>query len=290
MSAQCWCYTCAGKIVSRNTFKNHGRKFKPDPPVRKRKIDMVSMDVNSEEEKYDSSDDVDDDECEDVRVPPDVAWHRVFAKADGDVTFGRGGLTARQVLMLLLDWMCSHKATDESAKSVWSILQACMPAEAELPTFEAVRMSLRRHEDKFVKRIEICPNDCVAFYDTHSLLPPHEAKHAHRTRCPVCGASRHVKDPRTGRKVPAKVVQHFPLARYIRSLYRRPDLVPYLYLDCGSRPEGHVSRSRGFARKVTDNPVINFEHRNIALIGTTDGVPYFDDQFRGAWPFFFRCV
>ena len=92
-------------MVSRNTFKNHGRKFKPDPPVRKRKTDMVSMDARSDEEEYDSG--ADSDDGPGVRVPPEVAWHRVFSKANGDVAFGRGGLTARQVLMLLLDWMCS---------------------------------------------------------------------------------------------------------------------------------------------------------------------------------------
>jgi hypothetical protein len=35
---------------------------------------------------------------------------------------------------------------------------------------------------------------------------------------------------------------------------------------------------------------MNCDHRNIAIIGTTDGVPFFDDQRRGGWPFFFRVA
>ena len=51
-----------------------------------------------------------------------------------------------------------------------------------------------------------------------------------------------------------------------------------------------MKRSRGFKEKVIDNPVMNEDCRNIALVGTTDGVPFFDDQRRGAWPFFLRVA
>ena len=82
----------------------------------------------------------------------------------------------------------------------------------------------------------------------------------------------------------------FPLAPYIQGLYSRPDLVRYLWHDCGEFPAGHVRRSRGFRDKVIDNPDMNGDHRNVSLIGTTDGVPFFDDQTRGGWPFIFRCA
>ena len=118
MSAQCWCFHCAGKVVSRNTFKNHGRKFKPDPPIRKRKIDMVSMPDDNEDQECHPVNDNEDP----VQIETDEAWGRVFSRTDNTHEFGRGNLNSRQVLMLLLDWMCSHKATDESARSVWSIV------------------------------------------------------------------------------------------------------------------------------------------------------------------------
>ena len=51
-----------------------------------------------------------------------------------------------------------------------------------------------------------------------------------------------------------------------------------------------MSQGHGFKQKVLDNPIMNGDHRNVALIGTTDGVPFFDDQKRGAWPFVFRCA
>jgi hypothetical protein len=35
---------------------------------------------------------------------------------------------------------------------------------------------------------------------------------------------------------------------------------------------------------------MNGDHRNLALVGCTDGVPLFADQRRGAWPFIYRVA
>jgi hypothetical protein len=73
-------------------------------------------------------------------------------------------------------------------------------------------------------------------------------------------------------------------------MFARPDLAKHIRIDFPGRNSGHGARSRGYKEKVTDNPQINSERRNMALMGTTDGVPYFEDQRRGAWPFILRCV
>ena len=86
------------------------------------------------------------------------------------------------------------------------------------------------------------------------------------------------------------MIYHFPIEPFIRSLFLRPELVPSLWFDCGQYPEGHSVRSRGFKAKVLDNPVMNQDHRNIALVGYSDGVPFFDDMRRGGWPFMFKVA
>ena len=40
--------------------------------------------------------------------------------------------------------------------------------------------------------------------------------------------------------------------------------------------------------QVRDNPHMSDDNRNQSLIATCDGVPFFDDQRRGAWLFVFR--
>ena len=76
----------------------------------------------------------------------------------------------------------------------------------------------------------------------------------------------------------------------MRSLFARRDLVDFLLQGTSERPEGDVTRSRGWKTKITDNPKMNSDYRNLGLVGTTDGVPYFSDQRRGCWPFVLRCA
>jgi hypothetical protein len=130
----------------------------------------------------------------------------------------------------------------------------------------------------------------MAYYNTKHLPAAYAHKNAHRTKCPKCNTPRCVFDPASQKMIPAKVIYHFPLKHFIRGLFRRVDLVPHLWWDSGDPQEGSVLRSRGFKQKVIDNPAMNADHRSIALIGTTDGVTFFDDQRRGGWPFFFRFV
>ena len=290
MLAQCWCYQCAGRIVTRKTFNNHGRKNKPDEP--ERKIDGLGIslpEVVAQHADADASlEEVDDStQSEDTSGwPTDDSTDSEDAGRPSGA--GRSNLSSQEVLLLFLDWMASHKTTDSSASQMWMLFNALLPENVRLPTFWWVKRLLRNNERKFVVRIEICPNDCIAYWNSKHLSTPY--RHAHRTKCPVCNHPRYLKDPVDGKSRPAKVVYHFPIKSYIRALFSRADLVPYLYTDCGDRPEGAVTRSRGFRSKILDNPHMNKDHRNIGLIGTTDGVPFFEDQRRNAWPFVLRCA
>jgi hypothetical protein len=85
------------------------------------------------------------------------------------------------------------------------------------------------------------------------------------------------------------VVYYRPLDHYLRSLYNDPELVPYLWNDSGSYPPGHTTRSRGYREKMHKDPMMKLDHRNVALMAATDGVPYFKDQVRGGWPLVIWC-
>ena len=109
MSAQCWCYTCAGRIVVRSTFIAHGRKDKPDEPLREdASIPLESMPEGKVERE----------------VPPDQAEDSLSEEEDREFDelglanatpeedlIGRGKLSVAEVTLFLLDWMCTHKVT-----------------------------------------------------------------------------------------------------------------------------------------------------------------------------------
>ena len=55
-------------------------------------------------------------------------------------------MTAPELVVYLLDWMCSHKATDRAAKDVWSIVRAAVPAHISTatPSFRHVKWLLEQ--------------------------------------------------------------------------------------------------------------------------------------------------
>ena len=287
MSAQCWCYTCGGKIVCRNTFRAHGRKSRPDSP--ERKVEEVGVDVSVSDPQVEmeqsSSDEEEPEEEEDITNPLQSLF-----EADNGAAIGQGNLTVTDVVLRFLDWVSSHKLTDKAAEDIWRVIVALTPEESGLPTWHTIKGWLRDAEGTVCTRYDICPNDCIAYYNSVNLPLAQKYRHAHRTRCPVCGTPRYLHDPADGGRRAAKQVFHFPVAPFIKSLFGRSDLVPYILTDTGDFPEGHVTNSRGWKVKMIDNPHMNKDHRNIGLIATTDGVPLFEDQRRSAWPIVYRVA
>ena len=305
--AQCWCYKCAGRIVCRMTYRMHGRKDKPDSPIRRplpapaSAPDMSveppelslgqSGDEGDDSTVYSSSDsDIDsDNECNILDGWPvgveDDAQHENEANGDG---VGRSKLTPQEILVIFLDWMLAHKVAVKAALGAWNMLRLLVPKGQPMPSFHWVRRMCNKMQDKQVQRIDVCRNDCIAYWNSTHLSEPY--RHEHRSKCPVCNEPRWLVDPRDGVKRPSKVLFFFPCKQYVRSLFSRASLVQYLYHDGVHGSEGHVTQSRGFQAKVINNPVMAQDHRNLAFIGTTDGIPYFEDQKRGAWPFILRCA
>ena len=288
MSCQCWCYVCAGRVVTRNTFRRHGRKSRPDSPERKAEevgVDVAALDPGVQ--IADSSSDY-----EELNEEEDDVYNPLLdlVEADNGTRIGKGGLAVTDVLLRFLDWLSSYKLTDKAAEDIWSLLLALTPEDSGLPTWHTMKGWLKRSESTVCTRIDVCPNDCIAYYNSVNFPVDQKYRHAHRTHCPICGEQRHLTDPVDGALRPAKQVFHFPVATFLKQLFNRRDLIPYLLTDTGEFPEGHVTNSRGWKAKMIDNPHMNKDHRNIGLIATTDGVPLFEDQRRSAWPIVYRVA
>ena len=287
MSAQCWCFFCAGKIVTRKTYQIHGRKQKPDAPLADPALPVLSMpDCKDELAMGDDGAEVNiEDNASDSDHDP--------LELDGDEhkdapCVGEAQLTRPEITLLFLDWMCKHKLPDSAAADMWRLMGLMMPPGVTFPEFAMLKRILGKAESSYVRRLDLCPNDCIVYYDSQHLKEPY--RHAHRFNCPVCGHPRYVEDPVDRALRPAKTLFWFPVAPYVRSLFARRDLIPHLLHDSDQGTEGSLLRSRGFQTKVRDNPYMNNDHRNLGLVGTTDGVPFFEDQRRGAWPFVLRCA
>ena len=194
-----------------------------------------------------------------------------------------------EVLLIMYDYMAKHKATDSSSGEMWQFLRVLLPEEHNVPTFKVVKDILERHIDKTVLQIDVCINDCVAFYDANCEELAYY-KYKDLQSCPKCGEDRFIYNP-SGNKMPKKFFFYFPCRYYFRDLFNMPDLVPFLYNNTAATqfPEGHLQRSRGWKLKVTDNANINQDRRNQTIIASTDGVPFFaDKQSLSGWPLLLR--
>ena len=198
--AQCWCYGCGGDLVSRQTFANHGHKDKPDAPEPDDPIRMVSYDSDDDDEmpplmsgSEDGSDSDDDSENE----SDNSAWETDTDSDDDQLrgeddeapcandnkSTGRGQLNRHDVTMLILDWIAWRKVTDTAAAGVWEIVQLLMPEGANVPSWGQIKRALRAAEKDNLIRVDVCVNDCVAFYDSTGVY----TKNTHtRVRTPGC--------------------------------------------------------------------------------------------------------
>ena len=231
--------------------------------------------LGDNEPNWPSEDPSTDSEC------PPGPFHDMFLKAEEQDE----GMSALEVTLAMLDWMHCHKVTDVAASSVWDLLAACMGPQCTSSRFAEAKAVLLKHYDAYVLRVDICVNDCVAFYDVRNLPGKmRKYKHAHRSKCPVCSAPRWIKDTRLAARQPRKCVYYFSIARFLSNLFNQPELIPFLYWNACDVPDSHVVNSRRFKVKVMDNEVMKLDPRNIPLIANTDGVPFFKDQLRGGWP------
>jgi hypothetical protein len=189
MGIQCWCFWCAGRYVSRATFFRHGGKSAIDPPVPTEAdaptpLVSVSGDARSSSSgpncKSHEVAEEDFGECSDECYRHYDPLNLVEA-SEGDGEEERAdpsSMSAAELTLYLLDWMCSFKVTDRSAKSAWDMAKAMLPTGASLRSFWSVKRVLSKAEDDFCERIETCPNDCVAFWcsaaNAISILNSHE--------------------------------------------------------------------------------------------------------------------
>jgi hypothetical protein len=181
------------------------------------------------------------------------------------------------------------QVSDACAKAVYSLLLLLLPVDTNAGSWALSRALLKKICESRVRKIDTCPNDCIAYIDCKHPKLAHY-KHAHRRCCPVCGADRWVVLP-DGTKRTAKEVYHLPIGPWLHDLFRDEEMAPYLDSETSEQPPGHVSKSRGWHEKMTSNPRMNTDTRNQGMVGMSDGIPLFRDKHsRSVTPLLFRSA
>lgn len=166
-------------------------------------------------------------------------------------------ITTLEVMIVMLDWMASYKASDVSTEDMWRRLRLFLPG-VDVSTFNHAKGLVIKHRAMTQERIEMCVNDCIAYWDCKHIPEQRAYKHSHRTMCPKCGEPRYIE--KDGRTLPRKVVHFTPIHGFLQNLYRRTDLVPYLHSAADGHPPGHPTRSRGWKKKVQHHIHVHLCH------------------------------
>ena len=70
---------------------------------------------------------------------------------------------------------------------------------------------------------------------------------------------------------------YLPTEHFVHDLFKQPDVARHMSKNSVGAAPGSIKASRGYAQKVTDNPVLA-GWRDIAFLAQSDGVPYFKDK------------
>lgn len=154
-----------------------------------------------------------------------------------------------ELMLMYFEWMGTTKVADAAAKGAYQIMKVLMPSDANGGSWGTTQKMLQAIYDNTVVAVDICPNDCIAFYDCKHPKMKHY-QHANRNWCPHCGADRILTDVK-GETRSAKQGYYLPCGTWFRDLYKIDGMGPELSQGAaGRRPPGHVAKSRGWNKKV----------------------------------------
>jgi hypothetical protein len=103
------------------------------------------------------------------------------------------GTLLGELLLYYFEWMSSHIVTDVCAQAVHGLLSLLLPKDHTFPNWTHLKNMLERVHKNNVVVVDLCPNDCMAYYDgKHAKLTGY--KNFTRTKCPKCNAARYLTD------------------------------------------------------------------------------------------------
>ena len=73
-------------------------------------------------------------------------------------------------------------------------------------SLDTLKTVMKKFEAGAVQRIDVCPNDCIAYWDSTYL--PELYKNYYRTKCPVCSTSRLCRTHTVCLHAPSDILVH----------------------------------------------------------------------------------
>ena len=92
-------------------------------------------------------------------------------------------LTLSELIVYLLDIMTANKLTDAAGSDIWSLVRLLVPPNTPTKTFRSVKGILEKYEAATVQRLDVCPEDCIVYWDSTHLPKPYRHATAQSALC-----------------------------------------------------------------------------------------------------------
>ncbi|RVW76461.1 hypothetical protein CK203_056872 [Vitis vinifera] len=202
-------------------------------------------------------------------------FYNLLREAEQELYPGCKKFTKLSFIIRLFHMKCLNGWSNKSFTMLLELLKDAFPEGETLPSnyYEAKKI-LRDLGLHYIK-IDACPSDCMLY----------SKEYANANECVVCGVSRwkssdeHSTDEFTNsakkKKIPAKVLRHFPLKPRLQRLYMSSKIASHMKWHVDGRMEGEMMRHLvdSLAWKNFDNvhPSFALEPRNVRLGLASDG-------------------
>ncbi|XP_042974577.1 uncharacterized protein LOC122306207 [Carya illinoinensis] len=170
--------------------------------------------------------------------------------------------------------------TVKSFDMVLKLLQEAFP-DALFPDSYNDARRLERGLGFSYEKIHVCPNDCTSFWK----------ENASYNDCPKCGASRWEQSTIQGRRIPQKVLRHFPLKLRLQRLYMSKKTAQDMRWHVDGHIDDptcmrHLSDSKAWKDFDKKHMPFSTDPRNVRLGLASDGFNPFNNMSRpySIWP------
>jgi len=191
-------------------------------------------------------------------------------------------LTKLSCILRLYQMKCLHQWTDKSFEDLLNFLQIAIPnGKNTIPKSMYEAKTVVRDLGLSYNKIHACRNDCLLYRKEYALLDS----------CPICKTSRWSDETRqTKRKIPVKVLRHFPLIPRLKRLFLCHQMSEDMMWHHSKRTRDgilrHPADSLQWTRFDEEHKEFAAEPRNIRLGLASDGFNPFSIQStsHSTWP------
>ncbi|XP_012827605.1 PREDICTED: uncharacterized protein LOC105948893 isoform X2 [Erythranthe guttata] len=201
---------------------------------------------------------------EDEDIP--MTFLELLNKAEQELYPGCSKFSTLSFIVHLLHIKVYNKWSNKSFDMMLTLLKKALPHGETLPKSYYDAKKILNDLGLGYTAIHACKYDCALFWKDYENCQD----------CPVCGTSRWKVNNGKGKKIPHKILRHFPLKPRLQRMFMSPKIAAYMRWHSDKRINDekelkHPADARTWKKFDQEHPNFSKDGRNVRLALATDG-------------------